>query len=216
VQAPAWWDAPSASISGGTRANPWRFYLGSGHYIRGLFLKYFERHGGLQTLGYPRTEEVDDHGSWVQFFQAGELVYDPAHGTVYPQPLGKRFASMLTGRRLVHAAPLIAPGFGMLYSRLGGRGVFGQPVTNLFKIGTTPVQLFRYGGMALERGVAVLMPVGDAELRLRNLFPTWGTGNVHPPTISPDTALWARPLPAAPPSPPKPTGKHLRKPRKRP
>jgi D-alanyl-D-alanine carboxypeptidase len=214
VQAPAWWDAPAASISGGPRANPWRFYLGSGHYVRGLFLKYFDAHGGLQTLGYPRTEEVDDRGSWVQFFQGAELEYDPSHGTVYPQPLGKRFASMLTGRRLVHAGPLVTPSFAGLYRRLGGRGVLGRPVTSVFNIGSTPVQLFRYGGMALERGIAVLMPVGDAELRLRNLFPNWGTGNVHPPSISPDTALWARPPRVAPPPPPKPFSKHRQKARK--
>ena len=202
VQAPAWWDLPSASISGGPRTAGWRYYLGSGHYIRGQFLKYFDTHGGLQTLGYPRTEEVDDQGNWVQYFQGGELAYDPTHGSIYPQPLGQHFASMLTGRRLIHNAPLPAPVFVRMYTRFGGRGVLGPAVTGVFRIGPTPVQLYRYGALALERGVAVLMPVGDAELRLRGLFPNWGTGNVHPATFSPDTALWASPV-SPPPLPPK-------------
>ena len=57
----------------------WTYFFGAGHYVRGDFLHYFQTHGGLETLGYPRTEAVIDGGRTVQYFQGGELVGD-AHG----------------------------------------------------------------------------------------------------------------------------------------
>lgn len=210
VQAPAYWDTPSTALSGGTGAAKWVYYLGAGHYVRGLFLQYFHAHGGLETLGYPRTEELQDGGHWVQFFQGGELVYDPAHGSVYPQPLGAQLKRVLAGNRANAAPPTARRPFRDLYRQLGGKGVLGSPVTGVLGVDGTPVQFFEYGALAGRSGTPTLMPIGDAVLRLRGLLPADGTGNVHPATMSPSTALWAHRRTPRPPAPPATRNKRLR------
>jgi D-alanyl-D-alanine carboxypeptidase len=210
VQAPAYWDTPSTALSGGTGASRWVYYLGAGHYIRGLFLQYFRAHGGLATLGYPRTEELQDGGHWVQFFQGGELVYDPAHGSVYPQPLGAHLSRTIAGNRATAAPATASRPFRDLYRRLGGKDVLGTPVTGVIGVGGTPVQIYRYGALADQSGTPTLMPIGDAALRLRGLLPAGGAGNVHPATMSPSTALWAHPGIPRPPAPPSTRKKKLR------
>jgi hypothetical protein len=196
IQAPDWWDGPSDSLSGGSGIQAWRYYLGAGHYIRGLFLAYFNTHGGLQTLGYPRTEEIEDGGLLVQYFQGGELIYDPTHHSVYPADLGFARARSLVYRSVaLRPAPRVAWQVGSLYQQLGGHGVFGPPVTSLTRANGEPAQFFEYGEIGLIGGAPYVVPLGDAALQLRGWLPASGAADVYPSTMS--SLL----LPPAPPPP---------------
>ncbi len=182
VQSVAYWDTPFNGIAGGRGADRWVFYPGAGHYIRNQFLAYFNTHGGLRTLGYPRTDAILEHGRVVQYFQGAKLIFDPGHGSVYPADLGTQLA-----RKLVPAAlrRLRHPGhtFGGLYKRLGGTGVLGRPVTNKTWLRGTLVQFFQYGELASVNGVPLLVPVGDTVLHATHDLPATGTADVFPSTM---------------------------------
>lgn len=178
VQADAYWDAPYASLSG-SGTHHWLYYLGSGHYIRDQFLAYFRSHGGLRTLGYPRTEAIDDNGRLVQYFQGGELVFDPVKGTVYPASLGAERAAELAPRSLVR---IHHPGktFGGLYKQLGGRKVLGYPVTNKIWVRGSLVQFFQYAELARINDRPLVVPIGDRLLRAKGWLPATGAADVYP------------------------------------
>ena len=178
VQANAYWDAPYASIAG-AGAHHWVYYLGSGHYLRDLFLAYFRTHGGLLALGYPRTEAIIEDGRLVQYFQGGKLTFDPVNGTVYPEPLGAERAMQVVPGAMRH---IQHPGatFGRLYKRLGGRRVLGLPVTNKTWLHGTLVQFFTYGELARVNGRPMVVPLGDALLRTKGWLPSVGAADAFP------------------------------------
>ena len=187
VQAAAYWDAPDVALAGPGRAR-WSYFLGAGHYVRDDFLAYFRSHGGLSALGYPRTEEIVEGGRRVQYFQAGELVADPVHGTVYPVPLGELYAEKMAPSAL---RPIRHPGatFGGLYRRLGGAGVLGYPVTNKTWVRGVLVQFFQYGALARVGGVPVVVPIGDAVLHAKHWLPATGASDRFPSDMLP-YPLW--------------------------
>ncbi|HEX8917537.1 MAG TPA: D-alanyl-D-alanine carboxypeptidase family protein, partial [Chloroflexota bacterium] len=186
VQGPAWWDTPAYSITGGRGSNQWIYYVGAGHYIRGPFLHYFHTHGGLITLGYPRTEALRLGGQRVQFFQGGELVADPGRGSVYPVPLGVLEAqTYLPFLRPRAGRASVARGFATLYKRLGGPGVLGLPVTPATNALGYPAQFFEYGELAHLRGGPILVASGDVELRLRGWLPAQGVTDTYSSSMTP-------------------------------
>lgn len=81
-------DRPSLSQVGADRAGPFIYFPGSGHYVRGAFLKSFLADGGLTTLGFPRTEPLPEGRSQVQYFQNGALSLDVASSRVTRLALG--------------------------------------------------------------------------------------------------------------------------------
>ena len=184
IQGMAWWDGPGNFVSGGRGADRWVYYEAAGHYVRGLFLAYFNTHGGLHTLGYPRTEQLDDEGQVVQFFQGGELVYDPQHHSVYPSDLGLTLEKQWTPKAWTPPGhQLISAAFGRVYKSLGGLGVLGAPVSGMTNSLGCPAQFFQFGALALIKGSPFLVPIGDAELRRQGWFPTWGGGNIYSPNM---------------------------------
>ncbi|MDQ2745321.1 MAG: D-alanyl-D-alanine carboxypeptidase, partial [Chloroflexota bacterium] len=181
VQAPAWWDSPANSIAGGSGTHRWLYFLGAGHYLRGLFLDYFNTHGGLRALGYPRTEAIHVANQRVQFFQGGELVYDPVHHTVFPQPVIAMTPSRGAMRTLLFQPRIpLATLFRNLYTELGGAGVMGTPLSGLEWRWGRYLQLYQYGVLMLSDGTAVVMPSGDALLRARGWLPAVGASDVFP------------------------------------
>lgn len=188
VQAPVWSDAPTDAISGGSRTHAWSYYFGAGHYIRGVFLHYFRTHGGLQRLGYPRTEAMQVDGETVQYFQGGELIADSAHHSAYPAALGSLEARRLAPKSLWPSAR-VTPGFVGAYRLFGGRGVLGRPVSGTAGIRGTTVQFFQYGAIAQVGGAPVLLPLGDMALRQHHWFPAAGAANSYPSTLAAETGL---------------------------
>jgi hypothetical protein len=160
-------------------------------------LHYFNTHGGLQTLGYPRTETIDEAGRLVQYFQGGELAYDPAHGSVYPVDLGASLAQRFVSDPGVGRRSHVAWPFASLFKQLGGAGVLGEPVTTLVQQRGVPVQFFQYGELALLGGAAAVVPIGDAQLRLEGWLPASGAADVSPADMMASTVDAIFPAPRA-------------------
>ena len=55
------------------------YFAPTGHSVVGRFLATYNRLGGLDRFGYPRTEEIEVAGRRVQFFQRAVLEYFPEH-----------------------------------------------------------------------------------------------------------------------------------------
>lgn len=56
-----------------------RYYPETGHNLGHGFLVFFEEAGGVDVLGYPISEEVEEHGHAVQWFQYARLEWWPEH-----------------------------------------------------------------------------------------------------------------------------------------
>lgn len=56
--------------------------------VQGEFLVFFKRYGGVESLGYPLTEEVVVKGWRVQYFENGRLEYHPENEAAYRVTVG--------------------------------------------------------------------------------------------------------------------------------
>jgi subtilisin family serine protease len=72
-----------------------RYFPETGHGLRGPFLRYWERNGGLALFGYPISEEImearvsDGKVYTVQYFERNRFEYHPEYaGTPYEVELG--------------------------------------------------------------------------------------------------------------------------------
>jgi D-alanyl-D-alanine carboxypeptidase len=80
-------DGPWITQGGNSGANAWVYFPASGHYLRGAFLSTYRADGGSVALGYPRTEQLHEGRTLVQYFQNGALIRDTS-GRIYRLPLG--------------------------------------------------------------------------------------------------------------------------------
>ena len=60
----------------------------TGHTIDGEFLHYFNRFGGVKSLGYPLTDQIVVDGWRVQYFEYGRLEYHPENEPAYRITVG--------------------------------------------------------------------------------------------------------------------------------
>lgn len=80
-------DGPWTTQGGNIGANAWVYFPASGHYVRGAFLSSYRADGGSLALGFPRTEQLHEGRTLVQYFQNGALIHDTS-GRIYRLPLG--------------------------------------------------------------------------------------------------------------------------------
>jgi beta propeller repeat protein len=70
-----------------------RYFPETGHTLAAGFKHYWDSHDGLRLLGFPISEEMDEGGRTVQYFERGRLEYDPAasdpRAQVVPGQLGR-------------------------------------------------------------------------------------------------------------------------------
>jgi D-alanyl-D-alanine carboxypeptidase len=86
IQSPLTYDTPGLTVSATDAAGPFAYYIGSGHYLRGNFLKQYWTFARALPLGFPRTEALQVNGHLVQYFQNGEL--EQVNGKVIRVRLG--------------------------------------------------------------------------------------------------------------------------------
>jgi peptidoglycan/xylan/chitin deacetylase (PgdA/CDA1 family) len=61
----------------------------TGHTLQNSFRDYWNRYGGLQVFGYPISQEFEEDGRTVQYFERARFEWHPEHaGTVYEVLLG--------------------------------------------------------------------------------------------------------------------------------
>lgn len=136
---------PFAPIAASATTSTNRYFPQTGHSVSFAFLTYFDRHGGVDMFGYPRTEEFTQNGRIIQWFQRAVLEYhgdsaDPA-AQVQQRPLG---VSLTANRQFVADTPspdsptkhffantgfVVANGFLAYFNARGGVASFGYPVS---------------------------------------------------------------------------------------
>jgi hypothetical protein len=66
------------------------FFPESGHYLSNGFKTYWETHGGLRIFGYPISEELQENGLTVQYFERARFEWHPENaGTPWEIELGR-------------------------------------------------------------------------------------------------------------------------------
>lgn len=65
-----------------------QFFPETGHNACSRFLEYWRQNGGLMVFGYPVTEEIQDGGLTVQYFQRARFERHPAHTPPWDVLLG--------------------------------------------------------------------------------------------------------------------------------
>ncbi len=178
-------DTPTSSRSGGSGGNAWRYYYGAGHYIFGPFLSYFETHGGLNTLGLPRTEQLLEHGKIVQYFQGAVLTYDSKRRAVVEKAIGPELARGISRSQALRGSHAVTTKLRRYYHFLGGGKVLGVPETNTVSADGTQLQLFQHGALALTATGPRILPAGDAVLRLKGWLPAAGAADYYPASYAP-------------------------------
>ncbi len=74
----------------GARAqSPNLFFPETGHTVGGRFLEYWRQHGGLAVFGYPLTEQIQEGGRSVQYFERQRFELAPENRPPYDVLLGR-------------------------------------------------------------------------------------------------------------------------------
>ncbi len=122
------------------------YYEATGHNLGFGFRRFFDAFGGLDIFGYPRTEELQEGGFTVQYFQRARFEYHPEHaGTPYevqlgllgdlltaprrPFPSGAPFDSTAQHRWYPQTGHGVHFGFLAYFDSRGGLDVFGYPIS---------------------------------------------------------------------------------------
>jgi hypothetical protein len=121
------------------------YFEETGHWVKGEFLTYFHKYGGLAVFGYPITEEFVDQGLSVQYFQKARMEWHPENPIPYKIQLG------LLGEELKYRQPsvseptprsrrkvyfpetghTVAYAFLDFFNENGGIDIFGYPITEM-------------------------------------------------------------------------------------
>ncbi len=78
-----------------------RYFPETGHSVNFAFLKYWEKEGALDALGFPISEELFEHGAPVQYFQRARLEYRPELGGPFGVTKGSLGEEFLQARGLM-------------------------------------------------------------------------------------------------------------------
>lgn len=124
-----------------------RYFPPTGHWVEGSFLSFFDRHGGLDLFGYPRTEPLWRDGHLVQYFQRARFESWPNNPPPFDVQLGL-LGDEVTGPadKPIPAAEVPAAGdpsrayfpqtghtlsgaFRTFFDNHGGLAIFGYPIS---------------------------------------------------------------------------------------
>lgn len=152
----AWADDITAQVGMKRTIADGRYFPATGHNVSGAFLAFFERYGGIDTFGYPRTEAFTESGRLVQYFQRhrmewwaenqypwqvqltliGDLVLGTAEPPLPPPNDAHRLYYPETGHSL--GSP-----FREFFESHGGLIIFGYPTGEPHQVGALTVQRFQ-------------------------------------------------------------------------
>jgi len=152
-----------ASLSGlqsASAAEVSRSFPETGYQVGGVFLAFFDSHGGLDIFGYPRTTETSQDGHMVQYFQRARLEWWPENPAPYQVQLGLLGQELGKGEPRVDAAAAGADGryfpetghtlrgaFRDFWEQRGGLDIFGYPISEEHQEGGLTVQYFQRARM---------------------------------------------------------------------
>lgn len=139
---------------------PSRCFPATGHTVSGNFLRYFEAMGGVESLGYPITEPLEQEGRLVQHFEYARLEDhpdEPGQPLVKLSMLGERMgrrrpplspsrvppASERNSRYYPHMGHALSGDFLTYFDERGGLDRFGFPIAEPLVVEGELVQDFQ-------------------------------------------------------------------------
>jgi hypothetical protein len=130
------------------------YFKETGHNLSNVFRSYWDNNGGLALFGYPISEELNENGLTVQYFERARFEYHPENsGTGSVVQLGLLGIEATAGRKQAGEPPFqpISPvpdtptqvyyketghsvkdGFKARWEALGGVARFGYPISEEF------------------------------------------------------------------------------------
>jgi hypothetical protein len=124
-----------------------RYFPETAHFLRGVFLTYWETHGATAILGLPLTEALMEEGMAVQYLERARLEWHPENPEVRNQVLLARLGAVALEARGVQFPPQpegantptshfftetghnLGSGFLSFWLKNGGLAVFGYPLS---------------------------------------------------------------------------------------
>jgi hypothetical protein len=125
-----------------------RYFPETGHFLRGVFLTYWETHGATAVLGLPITEALVEDGLTVQYLERARLEWHPQIspdprrqvlltrlGAILTEMRDARFPRLPTGSNtptsvfFPQTGHNLANAFLSYWQRNGGLAVFGYPIS---------------------------------------------------------------------------------------
>ena len=128
------------------------YYAQTGHHVSELFLEYWWNNGGLDTFGFPLTEDLTIDGKEVQYFERARLEWHPENPSgfrVLLGHLGRELAASHSGpsfdrteapgyqdtadrRYFPETGHFLAYGFKAYWESYGDLPIFGYPISEEF------------------------------------------------------------------------------------
>jgi len=134
-----------------TAAAPGSLYFPeTGHSLQGVFLSYWQQHGGLAQFGYPLTGEANESGYTVQYFERARFEHhpqNPAPNDVLLGLLGRIVTFGREGELPFQRTPTmmnpvtqyfaatghnLSPPFLSYWQQHGGLPIYGYPISEPF------------------------------------------------------------------------------------
>jgi hypothetical protein len=142
-------------ITAATASAQERFFPETAQSARGAFLDFFQRNGGVDIFGYPRTGEFELNGHTVQYFQRARFEWWPDQPEPFRVQLGLLAdelgrgrppsvqSSDPTRRYFQETQHSIGGGFREFWEQRGGLAIFGYPTTDEVQENGFTVQYFQ-------------------------------------------------------------------------
>ncbi len=146
----SWIGALPTQNASAAEVGPNRVYFSqTGHYLSNGFLSYWRTHGGINVLGYPLTEEFQQNGVTVQYFERAIFEYHPNNTPDWRVELRRLGADQAQGINDPAFNPVksqsdssctfypetnhrLCNGFQDYWKNNGGLSVFGYPLSEEF------------------------------------------------------------------------------------
>jgi hypothetical protein len=124
-----------------------RYFTETAHFLRGIFLTYWETHGATAILGLPLTEALMEDGMAVQYLERARLEWHPENAEVRNQVLLARLGAVTleargvqfpqqpegantpTSHFFAETGHNLGSGFLSFWLKNGGLAVFGYPLS---------------------------------------------------------------------------------------
>ncbi|MBX6342467.1 MAG: murein L,D-transpeptidase, partial [Thermomicrobiaceae bacterium] len=74
------------------------YFSQTGHHVSGAFLRFWWFRGGLDTFGFPLTEQLTENGLTVQYFERARFEYHPENPDNFKVLLGLVGREVTRGR----------------------------------------------------------------------------------------------------------------------
>jgi photosystem II stability/assembly factor-like uncharacterized protein len=180
---------PTLPASPEPAANNRRFFPETSHNVSPTFYPYYLARGGLERFGFPRTEEFEEDGRLVQYFQRARLEYHPdKRNTPYEvqisllgewlvgadsHPRVEPFESSTDQRYFEETGHSVNFAFLRYWNTRNGLDSLGFPITEELQENGRPVQYFQRGRVEYRQEAAgtrdevQMGTVGDEVLRQR-------------------------------------------------